>query len=43
MATLGQHQKEVCAKEFFSLLWEKHVSTEFTDQGFSYVMHLMLS
>lgn len=43
MPTLDQHQKEVCAKEFFPLLWEKHISIEFTDQGLSYVVHLMLS
>ena len=43
MPRLGQHQKEVCANEFFPLLLEKHISIELTDQGFPYAVHLMLS
>lgn len=41
MSRLDQHHKEICAKEFFLLLLEKHICSELTDQRFPYVAHLM--
>lgn len=41
MSRLDQHHKEICAKEFFLLLLEKHICSELTDQPFPYVAHLM--
>lgn len=40
MPKLGQHHEEVCAKEFFPFLLEKHISIQLTDEGFPHIVLL---